>query len=326
MDDLTIELVAADFDSDKEEFQLFIDYCIKIELLKIIECNRKKYLTCPLLDESLSCLVENRKKERLKKQATKVLSRENEVFQGENRDIPRGNEVFPIKNTQSKEKESKVKKRKENNIIDSSLRSESQSSDEPMTVGDDERNSGGVGFDNREEGSSLKDTEKVKIRKQERCGNDSLDNRGGSSSDKEINLPAFIEFFNRTLKEHHSVIPPIVKIGGQRKERLLARVKEYSKEALMKAVINAATAPFLNGASDKPFVASLDWIVRPNNFPKVLEGNYNHTVINPNTQLYGTSSSNNGYRTAEDLRQGAATIISRRAAASQQPDEELPVV
>lgn len=41
---------------------------------------------------------------------------------------------------------------------------------------------------------------------------------------------------------------------------------------------------------------------------------------------YGTGNNNNGYRTAEDLRQGAARIISSMSATGQQPETELPVV
>lgn len=172
--------------------------------------------------------------------------------------------------------ESKVKERKE--YIDSSLRSESQSSDAPMTVKDDE-----------------------------------------------INFLAFLDFFNRVIQEHHAQIPTITQISQKRQQMLKARAREHGKEALRKAVLNAVAAPFLNGASDKPFVASFDWIFRPLNFVKVLEGNYNHAITNPNSQSYGTDN-NNGYRTAEDLRQGAADIISRRAAARQHPKRELPVV
>ena len=163
--------------------------------------------------------------------------------------------------------------------IDSSLRSESTSSDEPMTVKDDE-----------------------------------------------INFLAFMDFYNCAMKKHHAQIPTITQITPKRKSMLNARAKEHGKEALRKAVLNAATAPFLNGASDKPFVASFDWIFRPLNFVKVLEGNYNHQVTNLNSATHGTEGSNNGYRTAEDLRQGAAAIISRRTASSQQPKRELPVV
>lgn len=146
-----------------------------------------------------------------------------------------------------------------------------------------------------------------------------------TGKDDEVNLLAFQDFFNRTMQEHGAQIPTITQIGGQRRQRLLARVKEYGKDALRKAIINAATAPFLNGAGEKVFVASLDWILRPNNFPKVLEGNYNHVVSNPNLNNHGTGN-NNGYRTAEDMRQGAVRIINGLSAAAQQPKTELPVV
>lgn len=140
-----------------------------------------------------------------------------------------------------------------------------------------------------------------------------------------INLLAFQEFFNRTMQEHGAQIPTITQIGGQRRQRLLARVKEYGKDAIRKVVINAATAPFLNGAGDKPFVASLDWIIRPNNFPKVLEGNYNHAVTNPNLNSHGTVN-NNGYRTREDIDAGTLRTLERMSAAAGQPKTELPVV
>ncbi|MCR5265099.1 MAG: DUF4373 domain-containing protein [Cyanobacteria bacterium RUI128] len=134
-----------------------------------------------------------------------------------------------------------------------------------------------------------------------------------TDGDKKINFIAFMDFFNRTIQQYQSQIPTITQITPKRRNALNARAKEYGKEALRKAVINAASAPVLNGATNKPFVASFDWIFRPNNFPKVLEGNYNHSVINKNPQSYGTGS-NNGYRTSEDLRAGAARIIAEMQA------------
>lgn len=110
-----------------------------------------------------------------------------------------------------------------------------------------------------------------------------------TTDDANINLLAFQEFFNRTMQEHNAQIPTITQISGKRKQALLARFKEHGKEKLRQAVINAAKSPFLNGASEKPFVASFDWIFRPNNFPKVLEGNYNHDVLMTNVNGNGTS-------------------------------------
>ena len=162
--------------------------------------------------------------------------------------------------------------------IDSSLRSESLSSDEPMTVNDDE-----------------------------------------------INFLAFKEFFNRTMQEKNAVISTITDMTKKRCDAVQARCRKYGKEALHKVVINAAVSPFLNGENERSWVADFNWLFKPNNFVKVLEGNYNHDLPTNNSFNYGPVN-NNGYRTAEDLRQGAAAIINRRTASSQQPKRELPVV
>ena len=104
----------------------------------------------------------------------------------------------------------------------------------------------------------------------------------------DINLIAFMEFFNKTMQEHGAQIPTITQISGKRKQALLARLKQHGKEALRKAVINAATSTFLNGGGSKPFVASFDWIMKPNNFPKVLEGNYSYDLSPNNNSSHGT--------------------------------------
>lgn len=104
----------------------------------------------------------------------------------------------------------------------------------------------------------------------------------------DINLLAFMDFFNRTMQEHGAQIPTITQISGKRKQALLARFKQHGKEALRKAVINAATSTFLNGGGSNPFVASFDWIMRPNNFPKVLEGNYSYDLSPNNNSSHGT--------------------------------------
>lgn len=104
----------------------------------------------------------------------------------------------------------------------------------------------------------------------------------------DINLLAFMEFFNKTMQEHGAQIPTITQISGKRKQALLARLKQHGKESLRKAVINAATSTFLNGGGSNPFVASFDWIMRPNNFQKVLEGNYSYDLSPNNNTSHGT--------------------------------------
>ena len=55
---------------------------------------------------------------------------------------------------------------------------------------------------------------------------------------------------------------------------LRARVREYGTEAVLEAIGKIRRSAFLKGQNSKGWVITLEWFVRPNNFPKVLEGNY----------------------------------------------------
>ncbi len=111
----------------------------------------------------------------------------------------------------------------------------------------------------------------------------------------------------------------------RRIQALTACAKKYGKEALRTAVINAATAPFLNGASEKPFVANFDWIFRPNNFPIVLEGNYNHEVSNFNPSNYGTSQKLTAQQRIEkSLKQGTEHFAEMLARNEASLHEDVP--
>lgn len=75
-------------------------------------------------------------------------------------------------------------------------------------------------------------------------------------------------------------IRPIQSIGGQRLKWLQARLNEYGEQAILEAITKAAESDFLNGTNNKGWIATFDWFVRPNNFPKVLEGNYVNRTTN----------------------------------------------
>ena len=70
-------------------------------------------------------------------------------------------------------------------------------------------------------------------------------------------------------------IPSIVAIGGNRRAHVLARMREYGAEAVAKVIDMVATSRFLQGSNNRGFVATFDWVVKPANFIKILEGNYN---------------------------------------------------
>ena len=62
--------------------------------------------------------------------------------------------------------------------------------------------------------------------------------------------------------------------GKNRDIMLRARIRENGVDAVLEAIENVKKSPFLLGDNKKGWQITFDWFVRPNNFPKVLEGNY----------------------------------------------------
>ena len=79
-------------------------------------------------------------------------------------------------------------------------------------------------------------------------------------------------------------LPMIKAMTDSRKGAVRARAKEYGLEAVAEAIAKAAASDFLSGDNQRGFVATFDWIFRPNNFPKVLEGNYDNSNTKPKTR------------------------------------------
>lgn len=102
-----------------------------------------------------------------------------------------------------------------------------------------------------------------------------------------LDLKAFADFFNKTMAAQGAQIPQVRAIPPKSKRTtfLLARFREYGKEALAAVVKKAAASDFLNGGGSRGFVADFEWLFRPNNFPRVLEGTYDNRPQQPTTQL-----------------------------------------
>lgn len=62
--------------------------------------------------------------------------------------------------------------------------------------------------------------------------------------------------------------------GTERYKNLNARIKENGVETVIKAIQSIMESDFLQGKNDKGWTVTFDWFVKPNNFVKVLEGNY----------------------------------------------------
>lgn len=80
-----------------------------------------------------------------------------------------------------------------------------------------------------------------------------------------------------------------IKEGSTRRKLLNARLKEYGKEKVMECLKKACVSDFLNGGSKGSFVGNFDWVLKPNNFPKVLEGNYDKVAGRDGDMRVGTN-------------------------------------
>lgn len=65
--------------------------------------------------------------------------------------------------------------------------------------------------------------------------------------------------------------------NSKRYQSLIARINQYGIDEVLKAIDNIRHSDFLQGKhKGKPWQITFDWFVLPNNFPKVLEGNYDN--------------------------------------------------
>ncbi|WP_050641026.1 MULTISPECIES: DUF4373 domain-containing protein [Clostridia] len=90
-------------------------------------------------------------------------------------------------------------------------------------------------------------------------------------------------------------IKPVSKLasGTKRYDSLIARIKQYGIDDVLKAIDKIKYSSFLQGRSSnrRQWTITFDWFVLPNNFPKVLDGNYDDAnIVDPilkNTNIGG---------------------------------------
>jgi hypothetical protein len=70
----------------------------------------------------------------------------------------------------------------------------------------------------------------------------------------------------------------------QRGDWLKNRIRQYGEDAIIDAIREIRNSSFLQGKNKKGWCITFDWFIRPNNFPKVLEGNYRDMAL---TQPHG---------------------------------------
>ena len=88
--------------------------------------------------------------------------------------------------------------------------------------------------------------------------------------------PEIVELWN-TLEPYGIKKIRSIASGSKRHVYLRTRLKQYGYDSFAEIVENIKESDFLQGRvfSKSPFVVYFDWVILPNNYPKVLEGNYN---------------------------------------------------
>ncbi|MDU4658725.1 MAG: helix-turn-helix domain-containing protein [Clostridium butyricum] len=119
--------------------------------------------------------------------------------------------------------------------------------------------------------------------------NNTLDNTISKDIVSSTDVQQIIKSWNMlNLQKLISINP-----GTTRYKSLKARIKEYGLENMLKAIDSVKTSDFLKGQNKNNWIITFDWLIKPNNFTKVLEGNYLNRAEKFPIQKKSTSSFNN---------------------------------
>ncbi|MDU3087989.1 MAG: helix-turn-helix domain-containing protein [Clostridium sp.] len=119
--------------------------------------------------------------------------------------------------------------------------------------------------------------------------NNTLDNTISKDIVSSTDVQQIIKSWNMlNLQKLISINP-----GTTRYKSLKARIKEYGLENMLKAIDSVKTSDFLKGQNKNNWIITFDWLIKPNNFTKVLEGNYLNRAEKFLIQKKSTSSFNN---------------------------------
>lgn len=86
----------------------------------------------------------------------------------------------------------------------------------------------------------------------------------------EVPASKIIDLYNQICKN----LPAVKILTEKRRKAINARLREHGYEKVIQMLENASKSNFLAGQSQRGFIADLDWLFKPENFAKALEGKY----------------------------------------------------
>ena len=143
-------------------------------------------------------------------------------------------------------------------------------------------------YKNNTERKQKENRNKTEINQKETNKNDKND-----KNDKNIlNNLSNDKLFVPLIEKWNELPDAITKISTlkkdtQRYKMLSQRVSEYGENKVLEAIEKIKQSSFLQGNNNKGWTITFEWFVRPNNFVKVLEGNYADKKIQKSNFIKG---------------------------------------
>lgn len=100
-------------------------------------------------------------------------------------------------------------------------------------------------------------------------------------------------------------LPSIRSMTNSRKGAINGRVKEFDEETVLNVIDMVSKSDFLLGKQGDWNNCNFDWVFKPSNFAKILEGNYNKTTTIKEEKkevVYNPESNFNNISNVEDIR------------------------
>lgn len=96
--------------------------------------------------------------------------------------------------------------------------------------------------------------------------------------------------YNRYIAHFNDNCPRLSKVmmlTPARRKTIRTVFLRYDHQKILKMISMAGESDFLSGENDRGWKATFDWLMKPGNFIKVLEGNYSNQNIRPKSMNHG---------------------------------------
>ena len=96
-------------------------------------------------------------------------------------------------------------------------------------------------------------------------------------------------------------VSSVKSISNNRLTLVKARITDYGLDAFLETIESIKECPFLLGQNERGWVITFDWLIKPSNFAKVLEGNYKPMVTQSAIQQTKKTASSNFTERKNDI-------------------------